>query len=282
MDRIRLGLIGDNISASWAPALHRLAASQLDIKLSYDLIIPARQGLDFEECLAQARHSGLSGVNVTLPYKQRAFEQATIEDDATRNLGAVNTLQFVPSGIIGSNTDYSGFKKAYGMVRGADLPGEVAVIGAGGVGRAIAFSLLGLGASRLRIVDTHNKRASSLCNDLNSLSPGRAGVTNVDQLQGCDAVINCTPAGMSGYGGLPLPEDCFPETCRWVFDAVYTPVDTPFSALATSRGAEFISGFELFFFQGVDAFHLFTGHQVKDEQALRQALMSSNEMEANE
>ncbi len=124
------------------------------------------------------------------------------------------------------------------------------MIGAGGVGRAIAFALLELGASRLRIVDKNDKQASSLCNHLNSLSKGRACVSSIGQLQGCDAVINCTPAGMSGYGGLPLPENNFPETCGWVFDAVYTPVDTPFSVLAKSRGAKFISGFELFSFRG--------------------------------
>ena len=97
MDQIRLGLIGDNISESRAPARHRLAASQLNIELSCDLIIPSQQGLDFEERLTHARHLGLSGVNVTLPFKQRAFEQAKIEDNATRNLGAVNTLRFVSS-----------------------------------------------------------------------------------------------------------------------------------------------------------------------------------------
>ena len=97
MNQIRLGLIGDNISEFWAPALHRLAASQLNIELSYDLMTPSHQGLDFEECLTHARHLGLSGVNVTLPFKQRAFEQARIEDNATRNLGAVNTLLFVAS-----------------------------------------------------------------------------------------------------------------------------------------------------------------------------------------
>ena len=97
MNQIRLGLIGDNISEFRAPALHRLAASQLNIELSYDLMISSHQGLDFEECLTHARHLGLSGVNVTLPFKQRAFEQARIEDNATRNLGAVNTLRFVSS-----------------------------------------------------------------------------------------------------------------------------------------------------------------------------------------
>ena len=281
MDQIRLGLIGDNISQSWAPALHRLAASQLNIELSYDLIIPSHHGLDFEECLTHARHLGFSGVNVTLSFKQRAFEHAKIEDNATRNLGAVNTLLFISSGIFGYNTDYSGFKKAYIVERGTELPGEVAVIGAGGVGRAIAFALLELGGSRLRIVDKNDKQAASLCNHLNSLPTGKACVTSIGRLQGCDAVINCTPAGVSGYGGLPIPEDNFPETCRWAFDAVYTPVDTPFSALAKSRGAKFISGFELFFSQGVDAFRLFTGRQVRDEQALRKALTYSNTMETN-
>lgn len=259
MDQIRLGLIGDTTSESRARVLHRLAASQLNIELSYDLIIPSHQGLDAEECLTHARHLGLSGVNVTLPFKQRAFEQAKIEDNATRNLGAMNTSRFVSSGIIGYNTDYSGFKKAHITERGTDLPGEVAVIGAGGVGRAIAFALLELGASRLRIVDKNGKQAASLFNHLNSLSTGRACVTNIGRLQDCDAVINCTPAGMLGYWGLPLPEDNSPETCRWVFDAFYTPVDNPFSALAKSRLTKFISGLELFFFQGLDAFHLFTG-----------------------
>ena len=58
---------------------------------------------------------------------------------------------------------------------------------------------------------------------------------------------------------------------RWVFDAVYTPRDTEFIIEAGKRGAEVISGYELFFHQGVDAFRLFTGLSV-DEAALRAAL----------
>lgn len=274
MNRVKLGLIGDNISESRAPALHRHAAGQLNIDLSYDLIIPANEGMNFEQCLARASQAGLVGVNVTLPYKQHAFAQATIQDDATRRLGAVNTVLFTSSAMLGFNTDYTGFKRAYRQARGDEAAGRVAVIGAGGVGRAIAHALLDLGASQLMVMDTQADRATGLATELNSLCPGIGLTTCSDQLQGCDAVINCTPAGMSGYGGLPLPESYFPETCSWVFDAVYTPVNTPFCALAQSRGVQFISGFDLFFFQGVDAFHLFTGHQVKDEQALRQALIS--------
>ena len=58
----------------------------------------------------------------------------------------------------------------------------------------------------------------------------------------------------------------------WAFDAVYQPVETPFKQLIDARGITFISGFELFFHQGVDAFSIFTGYDVADEMALRDVL----------
>ncbi len=58
---------------------------------------------------------------------------------------------------------------------------------------------------------------------------------------------------------------------RWAFDAVYTPVDTEFLCDARAGGLETLSGYELFFHQGVDAFKLFTGCSV-DMDALRAEL----------
>ena len=88
----------------------------------------------------------------------------------------------------------------------------------------------------------------------------------------CDAVVNCTPAGMYGYGGLPISQKHLPKNLEWAFDAVYQPVDTPFKQMLIARGVQFISGFELFFYQGVDAFKIFTGFEVKDPTSLRHAL----------
>ena len=92
MNQIRLGLIGDNISEFWAPALHRLAASQLNIELSYDLMTPSHQGLDFEECLTHARHLGLS-VSMSSSIQAAAFEQARLRITPHETKGAVNTLR---------------------------------------------------------------------------------------------------------------------------------------------------------------------------------------------
>jgi shikimate dehydrogenase len=77
---------------------------------------------------------------------------------------------------------------------------------------------------------------------------------------------------MHGYGGLPLPDKLIPTDFDWAFDAVYQPIETPFKQLIEARGIQFISGFELFFHQGVDAFSIFTGFDVTDELALRDVL----------
>jgi len=275
MKHVKLGLIGDNIMSSSAPRLHQIAAAQLGLNLTYDLIIPAQFGFDFDQAFDHVRLKGYSGVNITLPYKETAFRQVTIDDPAIHKLGSVNTVCFQGENMSGFNTDYTGFLKSYQSIRGDKPVGSVLLIGAGGVGRSIAFGLMQLGATHLAIIDKDPSRAVHLADELNTHMPGIAEHIERGAISTHDAVINCSPSGMYGYGGLPLPEEDFPHRFEWAFDAVYQPVNTPFKQLAESRKAEFISGFELFFHQGVDAFLIFTGHEVNDHAALRKALVAS-------
>ncbi len=60
---------------------------------------------------------------------------------------------------------------------------------------------------------------------------------------------------------------------EWVFDAVYTPIETEFVLAATAEGLEIISGYELFFYQGVNAWDFFSG-QPLDFGKLRKSLNS--------
>jgi shikimate dehydrogenase len=78
---------------------------------------------------------------------------------------------------------------------------------------------------------------------------------------------------MHQYPGTPIPRDLIGAQ-SWAFDAVYTPAQTRFLLDARSAGLQVISGYELFFYQGVDAFEVFTGMRV-DEARLREALMRS-------
>jgi len=270
---VKLGLIGDNIIQSKSPRLHRTAGQLTGLDVTYDRLIPKDMGLSFDEVFELARASGFRGINITYPYKEVVTSKVTVSDPLLRGIGAVNTVVFDSDGPKGFNTDYTGFMNAYRSVRGTEQLGVVCLIGTGGVGKAVAFGLIGLGAQAIHCVDLDPAKAASLADTLVALgSQTRIEVFGdaVAAVDGADGIINCTPLGMVGIGGSPLPDDAM-QGAAWVFDAVYTPVDTQFLQDAQRAGLTVISGYELFFGQGVDAWKIFTGIEI-DHAALRIAI----------
>lgn len=270
---LRLGLIGDNIARSQSPRLHRLAGAQTGLSVTYDRLVPADLGQDFDAVFDAARQGGLRGVNITYPYKERVVPKVAVADPVLRAIGAVNTVIFAPSGPEGFNTDYTGFKAAYARVRGDLAPGVTLMIGTGGVGRAVAFGLADLGAAGLRLVDRDRTKAEVLAADLGHAFPGLHVTVQVDAAEaavGADGLVNCTPVGMVGHDGTPMPGAAM-AGASWAFDAVYTPMQTLFLSDAEAAGLCVVSGWELFFYQGVHAWQHFAGRPL-DEDALRRAL----------
>lgn len=277
-DPIRLGLIGDNIAKSQSPRLHRLAGAQNGRRVTYDQLVPADLGKPFDELFAHVAATGYRGVNVTYPYKERAAAKVSVADPLVRAIGAVNTVVFEPAGPQGFNTDYSGFIAAYRRVRGDAAPGPVLMIGAGGVGKAVAFGLVALGLTEIRIADRDLPKAEALAQALVAVRPGlvtRTGSDATALARSAAGIINCTPVGMVGYEGTPLPRAALTGGA-WVFDAVYTPVDTRFLQDAAAEGLQVISGYELFFGQGVDAWAIFTGLPL-DEARMRRDLIEGKD-----
>ena len=278
-DTIRLGLIGDNIAASQSPRLHRLAGQQNGVRVTYDSLIPARIGKDFDAIFADCAAGGYRGINVTYPYKEKVTAKVSIDDPLVAAIGAVNTVLFDPDGPRGFNTDYSGFVAGYRRVRGDAAPGPVLMIGAGGVGRAIAFGLIALGADEIRLADRDPAKAEALAAALRNARPDMTVTIGDDAAAlapGATGLINCTPVGMVGYGGTPLPAPLM-AGAEWVFDAVYTPVETEFLIDAEAAGLVIISGYELFIGQGVDAWALFTGLPL-DVARLREDLAAGRDV----
>jgi shikimate dehydrogenase len=271
---LRLGLIGDNIAGSRAPTLHRIAGQLAGLDIVYDRFVPREMEADFDTVIERCRASGVHGLNITYPYKQRVMAHLTERSELVHRIGSANTVIFVGSGAKGFNTDHSGFMAAYRAVFEDMSPGVVAQLGAGGVGRAVAFSLVALGASGLRLIDIDRGRAEDLAADLAEVfgEPPPISVHADDAAcEGASAVVNCTPVGMIGFPGTPVRAGRL-EGIRWAFDAVYTPVETTFKADAEAAGARMLSGFDLFFHQGVHAFEIFTGRELVAPDALRRAL----------
>lgn len=274
---LHLGLIGDNIAHSSAPRLHRLAGAQNGLEVQYDRLVPATLGQTFDEIFADCRNKGFRGLNVTYPYKEVALRRVDIEDPQVRRIGAINTVVFSDKGPLGFNTDYSGFIDAYHLVRGTAAPGTVAMAGAGGVGKAVAFALLTLNAEEIRLFDCDHDKARALAEDLEKAAEGtviRVAETIEEAAEGADGLINCSPLGMVGKPGTPIPRSLM-DGASWVFDAVYTPIDTQFIRDAEAEGLQIISGYELFFYQGVNAWGLFSGLPL-DHKTLRNSLMQGD------
>lgn len=271
---LRLGLIGDNIAASKTPMLHRHVGRHRGLVYVYDSLIPPKLGKSFDEIFADCAAGEYRGLNITYPYKEKVVKKLTIDDPLVCAIGAVNTVLFEAEGPKGFNTDYSGFMAAYRNVIGDAAPGAVCMIGAGGVGRAVAFGLLALGAVSIRIADRDLTKAETLASDLRAASPALEVITTGEVLEaakGATGLINCTPVGMVGYEGTPLPRAAMCGA-KWAFDAVYTPVETEFLKDAEAEGLAIISGYELFVYQGIHASKLFTG-EAPDEARLRADLL---------
>lgn len=277
-EMLRLGLIGDNIARSRSPLLHRLAGKQTGIDVTYDRMIPKDMGEDFDTVFDSCAGRGYRGINVTYPYKERAARKVAINDPLVRAIGAVNTVLFEPDGAKGQNTDYTGFIAAYRGVRGDAAPGTACLIGTGGVGRALAFALVALEADEIRLVDRDIAKAKALAAELRAVSGAPRIAVESDASKaalGATGVLNGTPVGMVGYGGTPLPASAM-AGAAWAFDAVYTPVDTQFLQDAEAAGLKVISGYELFFYQGVHAWAHFAGKPL-DEALLRSDLLANGE-----
>ena len=273
MNKLLIGLIGDNIAASRAHELHGNAGRLCGINVQYDKLVPRELGRDFDGVFQYAIDRGYNAINVTYPYKEMAAAKVRIADPLVQAMGAVNTVVFGAGEPQGHNTDYSGFVGAYQSIRGDAPSGPVCMIGAGGVGKAVAFGLLKAGLADIRLVERDLARAEALAASLKSVRPGLNVTVSGDPAaaaKGAAGLINCSPVGMVGYEVTPLAAEHMAGAV-WAFDAVYTPVNTRFLADACAAGLTAISGYELFFHQGVDAWRIMSGKEV-DPSKLRAAL----------
>lgn len=258
--RFLTGLLGAPIAHSASPAMHERAAEALGLHLHYQLIEVAGAGREQLKALLEGvRRLGFAGINVTYPYKEAVLDLLDEISPDAAPIGAVNLVIVRDGRLVGHNTDRSGFARAVAPLVTASAHGAVALIGAGGVGKAIAFALAGLGIRELRIFDREPAKAADLAARLEGLITASVMESVEDALRGVAGVVNGSPVGMLPDRGSPVPDHLL-HAGLWVADAVYSPLWTPLLTAARAKGCKMLTGRELAIHQAVDAFELFTGH----------------------
>lgn len=257
------GLIGYGIQASRTPRMHTEEGAALGLRYDYRLI-DLSFGLNDAELavlLNGLEDAGYRGINVTVPYKRSILPHLAALSDEARIVGAVNTVLFTKSGLVGYNTDYWGFLES--MRRGLPnaVRNTVLLLGAGGAGHAVANALVDAGAGTLLINDTNRELARSLVSKLTARAgAGRAVYAEEVALaaKAADGIVNATPVGMVKMPGMPINSG-FIEPRHWVADIVYFPLETALLAHARAKGCAVLSGAGMALFQAVRSFQLFTG-----------------------
>lgn len=253
------GLIGAPIAQSAAPAMHEQAAEALGVRCHYQLIeVADADAVALRALLDGVRRLGFAGVNVTFPYKEAVVPLLDEMSPRARDIGAVNTVVVRAGRLIGHNTDATGFERAIADLVAASSRGAVALIGAGGVGKAIAFALANFGVAEISIFDADRAKAEQLAARLRDRQLVRVAGDAEDALQGAVGVVNATPVGMLPDRGVAI-SDALLHRGLWVADAVYTPLWTPLLSAAKAKGCSVMTGRDLAIYQAADAFELFTG-----------------------
>jgi shikimate dehydrogenase len=246
------GLLGNPVSHSLSPPMHEAAYGELGIDARYVTFEPEPEAL--EAAISGASALEISGLNVTIPFKQDVLSMVEPDELATR-IGAVNTIDFGGKRATGHNTDAVGVRRAFEH-HDTDLDGARAVlIGAGGAGRAVAFSLANAGAT-VRIANRTEARATELASAVPRASGhGLDGLSELAET--ADILINATSVGMEEDRS-PVPAETL-DRAMTVMDIVYRPLETRLLREASKVGATTIDGAWMLLYQGVEAFERWTG-----------------------
>ena len=272
------GVIADPVGHSLSPAIHNACFARMNMNRLYlPLLVQGGQN-EFDTFLRNIllrKWLHFRGFSITIPHKENALrfvrQCGGFIEPLAGKIGAVNTLIITTDGRLKAyNTDYAGALDAItaGMgIAGPDLSGlSVAVIGAGGVARAIVAGLSDARAT-IRIYNRTIEKGRRLAKDFGCESAG------LDELPNLDAklVINCTSIGMHpNIDESPLPDGCLTKGMT-VFDTVYNPAETLLLKQAKQTGAKTIDGVAMFVNQALAQFKLFTGKDLNRDLA-RQAI----------
>jgi 3-dehydroquinate dehydratase / shikimate dehydrogenase len=256
------GVIGNPIGHSLSPLLHNtgyIAAGKDAVFLPF-LVEHLR---DFLEAIPEF---GLTGVSVTLPFKQSIMRYLDACEPLAEAIGAVNTVTIGRDGsLYGSNTDYIGLLRQ--LEKKLLLSkSRVLILGAGGSARAAAFALARAGA-QVYVCARRRVAARGLARAVGGEVLPRAALRE----KKFEAIVNATPIGMYPRAG-SSPLTRAELNCSLVMDLVYRPMRTRLLRLATAKGIRTLSGVDMFLAQGIAQWEHWMGERAPEAPMRRSVL----------
>lgn len=253
-------VVGHPISHSKSPRIHSLFASQTGEALEYTAIQAPLE--DFAGSVRDFFARGGKGLNVTVPFKEQAWQLADCRTERAEKAGASNTLYQDEHGkLTADNTDGHGLVQDLTRNHGVTLANtRILVLGAGGAVRGVIGPLLAQRPASLTIANRTVARADALV----QLFAPDAGTTELsacgfEQADGpFDFIINGTSASLQG--DLPPLSANVIGTDTVVYDMMYSLQTTTFNQWALDKGARHVfDGLGMLVEQAAESFRVWRG-----------------------
>jgi len=263
----KFAVIGDPISHSLSPVLHKEIYRQLSVDASFEKFHVMPNAL-----YSFMNSNELDGFNVTIPHKESVIPFLDELDESAQLIGAVNSVH---NGI-GYNTDWVGFLKAMAL-NNVDLrKKKCTILGAGGAAKAIAYSLIKSKVNNITIINRTIEKADRLSHwiennsdvTVNTQTPeysNSAQYNHLNTLTLQHLIINCTPLGMwPDTESMPMATDTITSESILV-DTIYNPLETAWLKVGNEKGAKTIGGLDMFIAQGLASAEIWFGENISEK-----------------
>jgi len=268
----KYAVIGNPIGHSKSPSIHQMFAQQTGEDIVYEALLSPVD--EFKQTVDAFRNGGGKGLNVTVPFKQEAFDLADKLSDYAEHAGAVNTLVLEEDGtIFGANTDGIGMVRDLVVNHHSQIKDKrILILGAEGAVRGVLQPLLQQLPQQIFIANRTAERATQLSRDMQGLTEGceLAGGGFADIQGDYDLIINGTAASLQGIMP-PIPESCLSSGVH-CYDMMYGGRPTAFEYWCEDQGAaKVMNGLGMLVEQAAESFSIWRG-KMPDTQPVLKAM----------
>src|SRR6056297_161196 len=240
--QFKFGLLGKNIAYSFSKGYFSSKFSDLGLSnCSYENF-DIEDISEFTEIIENT--TNISGLNVTIPYKQAIIPYLNELEASAKAIGAVNTIKISPSGLKGYNTDAYGFQKSIEPYL-KNHHKKALILGTGGASKAVAHILKKLNID-FKFVSRTAKNNGFTYESLNQRI-----------IEDFTIIINCSPLGT--FPNI-TEKPCIPYTFitkyHLLFDLIYNPEKTAFLAQGEAKGATILNGLRMLELQAEKAWEI--------------------------
>ena len=272
-------LIGDPVKQSLSPVIHQYFLQQNNLIGSYEAWQVAKPNLNSTiKLLIEQKYAGF---NVTIPHKEEVFLLCHKLSKTAKLIGAVNTVSILPDGsLYGHNSDAFGFYENILQQQPKLILNNqnALIIGAGGAGRAVLYSLIKAKMATIFIANRNQNKLDKLLTDFTPLAKQHQVKIVAWQeyskiLPQITLLVNATSLGMLNQNELNL--DFNQLSCQTtVYDIVYKPLYTKLLLEAQKKGCPIITGLGMLVHQARVGFELWFKQKPIYNTELQQLLLS--------